>query len=98
MDIANILTDAFAKPVAAEPAIGCCRVYVGISDPEAAKAVAKAAKKIGKIFDKKSHYGTRNALYVGYDNCDGRALARATAIVSALKAAGVDSYRDEHGD
>lgn len=98
MELTQILTEAFAKPISAERAIGCGRIYVAISDKEAAKNVAKAAKKIGKIFDKRSHYGTSNALYIGYDNCDGIALARGTAVVAALKAAGISCYRDEHGD
>lgn len=97
-DFHAILSDAFSKPVAAERGIGCGRIYVAITDDAAAKEIAKAAKRLGKIFDKRSHYGTRNALYIGYDNCDGMALARGTAIVSALKAAGVSCYRDEHGD
>ena len=94
----QILSEAFLKPVTAERGIGCGRIYVAISDKEAAKEVAKAAKKLGKIWQKKSHYGTSNALYIGYDNCDGLALARGTAVVAALKAAGISCYRDEHGD
>lgn len=98
MDYAALLTEAFSKPVVRERGIGCGRIYVAITDDAAAKAIAKAAKKIGKIFDKRSHYGTRNALYIGYDNCDGMALARGTAVVAALTAAGIPCYRDEHGD
>jgi len=92
MDVlASLLADAWAKPVAAERPIGCCRVYVLISSEEAAKDVAKAAKKLGKIYQKKAHYGLSRALYVGYDNMDGMAFARGKAIVGALHAAGIGS-------
>jgi hypothetical protein len=91
------LAAAFLAPVTPERGIGCGRIYVSVGG-EHAKEVAKAAKALGKKFQKRSHYGTANALYVGYDNCDGEALARGSAIVAALKAAGVDAFRDEHGD
>lgn len=81
-----------------ERPIGCCRVYVVITDPDAAKAMPKIAKKGNYIFQKKAHYGMRNALYIGYDNCDGRSLARGTVVVNALKHIGIDCYREEHGD
>lgn len=98
MDYASILSDALSKPVANERPLGCCRVYVSISDAEHAKGIAKAAKKLNLDFQKKSYYGSRNALYIGYDNMDGNVLAKASAVVAALKVAGVPCYRDEHGD
>jgi len=97
-DLNKVLADAFASPIARERGIGCGRVYVVISDKAQAKLVEKAAKKLDKIFQKKAHYGMTNALYIGYDNCDGAALARGTAVVKALKEAGINCYRDEHGD
>lgn len=98
MDYVATLTAGFTKPVPAERGIGCGRIYVVISDKAHVPGVRKAAKKLGKIFQGKSHYGDSNALYVGYDNCDGNALARGTAVVEALKAAGISAYRNEHGD
>lgn len=95
-DIANALADAFATRSHERP-IGCCRVYVTV-DKANAKTVAAAAKKIGKIFETKAHYGMKNALYIGYDNCSGRELAQGAAVVSALKAAGIYACREEHGD
>ena len=91
------LATAFTAPVIPERGIGCGRIYVSVGG-EHAKEVAKAAKALGKKFQKRSHYGTANAIYVGYDNCDGEALARGTAIVNALKALGIEAYRDEQGD
>lgn len=96
--IEEALRNVLATPVRPERGIGCGRIYVAISDKDQAKMVGKAAKKLGMIWDKKSHYGTPNALYIGYDNCDGNALAKGTAVVNALKAIGVSCYRDEHGD
>jgi hypothetical protein len=95
-----VLAEAFHKPVAAERVSGCGRVYVAVTTPDKFKlaAVKKAAKKLGKIFQTRSHYGDRNAIYIGYDNATGVELARGTAVVEALKAAGVECYRNEHGD
>jgi hypothetical protein len=98
----SALEAAFNNPVLPEDfrRYGACRVYVGITseDKNHVKAVAATCKALGKIFEKKNHYGTRNVIYVGYDNFDGRALARGTAIVAALKAEGIEARRDEHGD
>jgi len=96
--IEEALRNAMASAVRPERGIGCGRIYVAVSDKDQANMVGKAAKKLGFIFQKKSHYGTSNALYIGYDNCDGNALAKGTAVVNALKAVGVSCYRDEQGD
>jgi hypothetical protein len=98
MDYAAILSDAMSKKIGAERPQGCCRVYVSISDDAAAKAIAKVAKQLSLDFQKRSYYGTKNALYIGYDNMDGQVLARGSAVVNALKAAGISCYRDEQGD
>jgi hypothetical protein len=97
MNYVSVLKAAFEQKVASEQPLGCCRVYVSV-DKAHAKGVAAACKKLNLIFQKKSHYGASNAVYVGYDNCDGKALAKGSAVVAALKAAGVDCYRDEQGD
>lgn len=80
-----------------ERGIGCGRVYVCV-DKAHASGIKKAAKDAGLIFEGRSHYGASNALYIGYDNCDGRALAKGTAMVAALNAKGIGCYRDEQGD
>lgn len=100
MPYETILSAAFAKAaqVPRERGIGCGRIYVIIVDKAQARGIAKAAKALGKIFQRKGYYGITNALYVGYDNCDGRALAHGTAIVTCLQAHGIACYRDEHGD
>lgn len=73
------------------------RIYVSVDKAHAA-GVKKAAKAAGLIFEGRSHYGSSNALYIGYDNCDGRALAKGTAMVAALKAEGIGCFRDEQED
>lgn len=110
-DYLKILTAALVAPYTSARPSGCGRVYVcvpsttwqGTADQNAqakadARGIAAAAKKLGKIFQKRSHYGDSNALYVGYDNCTGAELGRGDAIVATLKAAGIDCYRNEHGD
>lgn len=112
LDYKTILRNAFDQRGTPERPSGCGRVYVCIStagglwptaeqEAEAKRHVAgikKAAKELDLIFQTRSHYGDRNALYVGYDNASGRELGRGTAIVAALKEAGIQAYRNEHGD
>lgn len=97
MNYKSILAEAFATPAPKERGCGCCRVYVSV-DSAHARGIAKAAKSLGKIFQKKSYYGASNALYIGYDNSDGIALARGSAVVEVLKAYGISCYRDECAD
>lgn len=112
LDYVKILSDAFALPATGERPSGCGRVYVCISTPGGIfptpeqesigkahqEGIKKAAKKLGKIFQAKSHYGDRNALYVGYDNASGYELGKGTAIVNYLMHHGITCYRNEHGD
>jgi hypothetical protein len=96
--IVETIREAMTRPCSPERAIGCCRVYVSIVDATQARGVAHAAKVLNMRWQKRSHYGDSNALYIGYDNCDGQALARGAAVVEALKAAGINCHRNEHGD
>jgi hypothetical protein len=94
--LAEALEAAAAAP--AERACGIGRVYVVIVDREHTRGIATAAGKLGRIWQKKAHYGMTNALYVGYDNHDGKTMAQGTAIVATLAKYGIKAYRDEHGD
>lgn len=111
MDYDKILAEAFAAPAIREQPSGCGRIYVCFTagpwdaTPEQKaegkkhiRGIAKAAKKMGKIFQGKSYYGASNALYVGYDNHDGGALGKGTAIVAYLQSKGFSCYRDEQAD
>ncbi len=99
MDYVTALENALAHAniVAPERISGCGRVYV-VPAKEHKKGIKAAAKKLGVMY-LDSAYGTdKGVIYVGYDNADGRALARGTAIVASLKAVGISCYRDEVGD
>lgn len=107
MNYAAILNEALALRGTPERASGCGRVYVCLSAgwdaDEAQKAemkrhIAGIKKAAGTRFQAKNHYGNRNSIYVGYDNCSGIELGRGTAIVEFLKGHGINCYRDEHGD
>ena len=96
----TLLSNALAAGAAApkERGLGCGRIYVSIVEKEDARGIAKAAKSLGHLFQKRGYAGATNVLYVGYDNCDGEALGQGTAIVKSLQEAGVRCYRDEYGD
>jgi|SRR5579859_2646184 len=97
----DLLVAAFAAPyVVPARGFGCGRAYVclGKLDPKTASAVAAACKKLGKIFQRKAYYGLRNAIYVGYDNADGKALAQSEAIAASLTTAGLPAYSEACSD
>jgi hypothetical protein len=91
---------AFEAPVGpAKPACGCGRAYVCVSgDRATVNAVAAAAKKVGVTFLRKAYGTSGNAFYCGYDNADGRALAKAEAVAGVLKAKGLSAYVDAVAD
>jgi hypothetical protein len=81
------------------PTGGCGRAYVCVSaDRVTVNAVAAACRKLGLTFLRKNYGAGGNALYCGYDNADGRALAKAEAVATSLKAAGLDCYVDAASD
>lgn len=99
--VVTVLEDAFGATLDPARAIGCCRVYVCLNaktDRKVVTAVAAAAKKLGKIFQRKAYYGLGNALYIGYDACSGREVARGEAVAAALTAAGIVAYSEVCGD
>ena len=93
----EVVKAAFAMQVTPAPASGCGRVYVSVPK-EHATAVAAAAKKLGIIFQRKAYYGAKNVLYIGYDNADGKALAKGEAVAEALTKAGIQAYSEAFGD
>ena len=97
IDYVSILNEATKSHIEPERPLGIGRIYV-VVDKAHARGIGAAAKKLGLIFQMKAHYGMKNALYVGYDNHDGRALARGTRVVEMLKAHGIGAYREEQGD
>lgn len=84
---------ASVAPFQAGRASGCGRAYVVVSK-EFAKDVSAACSKLGLTFLKKAYGTTGNAIYVGYDNSDGRALAKAAAMAKVLNERGVRCWDD----
>lgn len=95
-------TDCLAKALAASRqataadfrgARGCARCYVTLCRADYsrltqadARAVLGWANANGLKFQRKAHYGLRDALYLGYDNATGLEAARAEAFARALNA------------
>lgn len=97
--VLEALKDANAAPFAPKvgPCGGCGRAYVcvRVNDRETLASLAKACKALGLIYSRKGLYGTgRNAIYIGYDNADGRALAKSEAFAATLTAHGLPAYSD----
>ncbi|MCS7316836.1 MAG: hypothetical protein NZZ41_00740 [Candidatus Dojkabacteria bacterium] len=79
--------------------IGCCRVYVSVNVPkDQVRLLSKACKKHNLIFQKKSYYKDINAIYIGYDNCDGIALGRAEHLVQLFRDNNIAAVMNAHGD
>lgn len=100
-EIADALKSAMSAPFTphAGPTCGCGRAYVCVSAsrPEIT-AFAAACKALGLTFLRKAYGTGGNALYVGYDNADGRALARAKVIADELTKRGLRAYSDAVAD
>jgi hypothetical protein len=97
VELVPVLLAALEQPVVAKPACGCGRAYVCVGKAWATE-VGKACKKVGLMWLKKAYGTAGNAIYCGYDNADGKALAKANAICEALRAAGVSAYTDAVAD
>lgn len=98
LDLTQILALANSAPY--EPIrSGCGRAYVVITDSKTTvNAVARACKTLGLMFLKKAYGTGNNAIYIGYDNADGRALGKARAFANSLQSSGVSCYDDAVGD
>lgn len=78
---------------------GCGRAYVSIdADKATINAIAAACSRLGLIFQRKAHYGLRNAIYIGYDNADGRAIAKSQAFAAELNKRGIKAYDSAESD
>lgn len=80
---------------------GCGRAYVvlSVTTPKAVvTAVAQACKTLGLQFLKRAYGVGSNAIYIGYDNADGRALAKSEAFARVLTERGIEAYADGASD
>lgn len=101
IEVLEALTAAQAAPFAPGPISGCGRAYVCITskDRVVVNAVAAACRSLGLLFERKGHYGTgKNSIYLGYDNADGRALARSRVFAKVLSDRGIPAYDDAVAD
>ncbi len=98
-EIFDAVKAAHAAQFTPAPASGCGRAYVVLACGAAERrAVATACKALGLMYLPKA-YGTAGAaIYMGYDNADGRALGKARAFAAALKDRGIACYDDAVGD
>ena len=88
-----IVAGATAAASAPGRGYGCGRAYVvvyGLKGPAKA-GFTKAAKSMGLMV-------CEHGIYMGYDNADGRALAKAAAFAAGLVADGYSAYDDAHAD
>jgi len=99
-EVTSALSAAMAAPFTPARASGCGRAYVCISSSDRAlvNAVKTACKNLGLIFTPNGYGVGRNAIYIGYDNADGRALARSKAVSDVLNAHGIPAYDDAASD
>ena len=98
-EIKATLLAANAASFTAGRGYGCGRAYVCLSGPkEEVKRVAASCKELGLMFLKKAYGTSGNAIYMGYDNADGKAIAKSEAFASVLNARGIKCYTDAVGD
>jgi hypothetical protein len=100
VEVLEAVKAAAQAPVGpAKPAGGCGRAYVCVSgERPIINAVSAACKKLGLLFLRKAYGAGSNAIYCGYDNCDGRALAKAEAVAAKLNEKGLRAYVDAVAD
>jgi hypothetical protein len=97
--ILNSLIAANAEPYTPARPSGCGRAYVSVcGDRATINAVSAACKKLGLMFLRKAHGTCGNVIYIGYDNCDGRALAKSEAFAKVLNERGIRAYTEAVGD
>lgn len=80
---------------------GCGRAYVCISsavDRKTLNLIKTSVSQCGLRYLNKAYGVGNRAIYIGYDNADGRALAQAEAIAKNLRDIGIDCYEDAQGD
>lgn len=99
-DILNAINQGLTAP-STGPRCGCGRAYVCLSkkaDRATLNLFKGAAEAAGLRYLSKAYGVGDRAVYVGYDNADGRALAQAEAIAKNLRALGLDVYDDAMSD
>jgi len=97
---------AHQEPYQPQRASGCGRAYVvltGIAKGKGRKATLKlyedACKSLGLLFLKEAYgVGKIPCIYIGYDNCDGKALAKSVVFAAKLREQGIPCYDEAVAD
>jgi len=71
---------------------------VCISDKKLAKTVKAACEQLGLRYLPKAYGVGDRAIYVGYDNADGKALAKSEVFARVLNERGIQCYADAASD
>ena len=98
IELVEVLSIANEAPFEPKSACGCGRAYVMISDKKLARNMAAACKELGLLYLKDAYGAGKRAIYMGYDNADGKALAKSEAFAKVLNAHGVACYTDAVSD
>jgi hypothetical protein len=56
-----------------------------------------ACERTGRIYQQIG-YQVKHCIYIGYDNCTGKELAKGEAVATQLKALGIKAYMEAVGD
>lgn len=98
-EISEVLTAANSAAFVAGRPSGCGRAYVVLTDnKDIIRSVAACCKSLGLMFLKSAYGTTGNAIYIGYDNADGKAIAKSEAFAAVLNERGIHCYADAVGD
>lgn len=98
-EIKEALIAANAAPYTPGRGYGCGRAYVVLSCAKAdVKLVEAACKDLGLMYLKDAYGTSGKAIYIGYDNADGKALAKSEAFAKELNARGISCYSDAVSD
>lgn len=103
-EIVAALRLANSAPFTPVRASGCGRAYVCLAHIQGKGSrtilddFEAACKEVGLLFTRKTYGAGNNVIYIGYDNCDGKALGKSLAVADALNAAGIPCYQDAAQD
>lgn len=79
---------------------GCGRVYVMLpkGDRKTLAMYRAAAKETGILYLPEAYGAGKRALYIGYDNANGRCYNQAIAIAENLRSIGISAYEEGVAD
>ena len=97
--VTEALQAANAAPFTPSRASGCGRAYVVMTcGKDSLKLVVKACKALGLMYLAKAYGTAGKAIYIGYDNADGKALGKSKVFAAVLNERGLPCYDDAASD